>query len=133
MDRAASDIPKLSTGEVPGCDLPKIAYGKGIRLFDTRGKDYIDGSGGPAVFCLGHAHPEVNEAIKQQLDRIAHSYRYNFTSDSLEELTEIVTRRCGPGYERMIFTTGGSEAVESALKVALHYHSANGQPSRRRF
>jgi adenosylmethionine-8-amino-7-oxononanoate aminotransferase len=133
MDRAASDIPKLSTGEVPGCDLPKIAYGKGIRLFDTRGKDYIDGSGGPAVFCLGHAHPEVNEAIKQQLDRIAHGYRYNFTSDSLEELTEIVTRRCGPGYERMIFTTGGSEAVESALKVALHYHSANGQPSRRRF
>jgi adenosylmethionine-8-amino-7-oxononanoate aminotransferase len=133
MERAASDFPRLSKGEVPGSDLPKIAYGKGIRLFDTRGKDYIDGSGGPAVYCLGHAHPEVNEAIKQQLDRVAHGYRYNFTSDPLEELTEIVARRCGPGYERMIFTTGGSEAVESALKVALHYHSANGQPSRRRF
>src|SRR4030095_15885481 len=77
--------------------------------------------------------PEVNEAIKQQLDRVAHGYRYNFTSDPLEELTEIVAKRCGPGYERMIFTTGGSEAVESALKVALHFHTANGELSRRRF
>ncbi len=75
----------------------------------------------------------MNEAIKRQLDRVAHGYRYNFTSDPLEELTEIVARRCGPGYGRMIFTTGGSEAVESALKVALHYHTANGEPSRRRF
>jgi adenosylmethionine-8-amino-7-oxononanoate aminotransferase len=133
MDRAASGLPKLGQGEVPDSDLPKIAYGKGIRLFDTRGKDYIDGSGGPAVYCLGHAHPEVNEAIKQQLDRVAHGYRYNFTSDPLEELTEIVFGQCGPGYGRMIFTTGGSEAVESALKVALHFHTANGEPSRRRF
>lgn len=133
MDRAASGLPESRHGEVPGTDLPKIAYGKGIRLFDSRGKDYIDGSGGPAVYCLGHAHPEVNEAIKQQLDRVAHGYRYNFTSDPLEELTEIVARRCGPGYQRMIFTTGGSEAVESALKVALHFHSANGEPTRRRF
>ena len=133
MDRTASNLPKLGKGEVPGSDLPKIAYGKGIRLFDTRGKDYIDGSGGPAVYCLGHAHPEVNEAIKRQLDRVAHGYRYNFTSDPLEELTEIVAGRCGPGYGQMIFTTGGSEAVESALKVALHYHTAKGDPSRRRF
>jgi adenosylmethionine-8-amino-7-oxononanoate aminotransferase len=133
MDSVANNPSKPDNGEVPSSDLPKIAYGVGSRLFDTRGKDYIDGSGGPAVYCLGHAHPEVNEAIKQQLDRVAHGYRYNFTSDPLEELTEIVARRCGPGYERMIFTTGGSEAVESALKIALHYHTANGEPSRRRF
>jgi adenosylmethionine-8-amino-7-oxononanoate aminotransferase len=122
-----------SHGEVPGTTLPKILYGRGSRLYDATGKDYIDGSGGPAVFCLGHAHPEVNEAIKRQLDRVAHGYRYNFTSDPLEELTEIVARRCGPGFGHMIFTTGGSEAVESALKVALHYHTANGEPSRRHF
>ena len=118
---------------MPDSRLPKIAYGKGSRLFDASGKDYIDGSGGPAVFCLGHAHPEVNEALKRQLDRVAHGYRYNFTSDPLEELTEIVAGLCGPGYGKMIFTTGGSEAVESALKVALHYHTANGELSRRRF
>ena len=120
-------------GEVPAATLPKIVYGRGSRLYDATGKDYIDGSGGPAVFCLGHAHPEVNEAIKLQLDRVAHGYRYNFTSDPLEALTEIVSRRCGPGFGHMIFTTGGSEAVESALKVALHFHTANGEKSRRRF
>jgi adenosylmethionine-8-amino-7-oxononanoate aminotransferase len=120
-------------GEVPGTTLPKIVYGRGSRLYDATGKDYIDGSGGPAVFCLGHAHPEVNEAIKRQLDRVAHGYRYNFTSDPLEELTEIIARRCGAGFGHMIFTTGGSEAMESALKVALHYHTANGEPSRRHF
>jgi hypothetical protein len=131
MNGTVDDQP--NHGEVPSASLPKIAYGKGSRLFDVNGKDYIDGSGGPAVFCLGHAHPEVNDAIKQQLDRIAHGYRYNFTSDPLEELTEIVAGQCGPRYRRMIFTTGGSEAVESALKIALHYHTANGEPSRRRF
>ncbi len=122
-----------SHGEVPGAALPKIVYGRGSRLFDATGKDYIDGSGGPAVFCLGHAHPEVNEAIKRQLDRVAHGYRYNFTSDPLEELTELVAARCGPGLGHMIFTTGGSESVESALKIALHFHSANGEKSRRHF
>lgn len=122
-----------SHGEVPSAALPKVAYARGCRLYDTTGKEYIDGSGGPAVFCLGHAHPEVNDALKRQLDRVAHGYRYNFTSDPLEELTEIVGRLCGPELGNMIFTTGGSEAVESALKVALHYHAANGEMSRRRF
>jgi hypothetical protein len=133
MNQTPRDFPQPGNGEAPDAGLPKIAYGKGSRLFDVSGKDYIDGSGGPAVFCLGHAHPEVNDAIKRQLDRVAHGYRYNFTSDPLEELTEIVAGQCGPDYRRMIFTTGGSEAVESALKIALHYHTANGEPSRRRF
>lgn len=133
MDRPTPEQPQPAHGEVPDASLPKIAYGKGSRLFDVSGKDYIDGSGGPAVFCLGHAHPEVNDAIKQQLDRVAHGYRYNFTSDPLEELTEIVAGQCGSAFRKMIFTTSGSEAVESALKVALHYHTANGEPSRRRF
>ncbi|HEX4981829.1 MAG TPA: aspartate aminotransferase family protein [Ilumatobacteraceae bacterium] len=113
--------------------LPRIAYGRGSRLYDVTGKEYIDGSGGPAVYCLGHAHPEVNDAIKRQLDAVAHAYRYNFASDPMDELTELVARRSGPGFSKMIFTTGGSEAVESALKVALHYHYAAGAPTRQRF
>jgi adenosylmethionine-8-amino-7-oxononanoate aminotransferase len=115
--------------------LPKIAYGKGSYLFDAEGRRYIDGSGGPAVFCLGHGNEEVNEAIKAQLDRVAHGYRYTFTSDPLERLTEIVRRRCGAGsgLQRMIFVSSGSEAVESCLKIALQYHSARGETSRRRF
>jgi adenosylmethionine-8-amino-7-oxononanoate aminotransferase len=115
--------------------LPKIAYGKGSYVYDADGKRYLDGSGGPAVFCLGHGHEEVNAAIKAQLDRVAHGYRYTFTSDPLEQLTEIVRRRCGQGsgLDRMVFVAGGSEAVESCLKIALQYHSARGEPTRRRF
>lgn len=113
--------------------LPKIAWGKGAYVYDTDGKRYLDGSGGPAVFCLGHGNEEVNAAIKAQLDRVAHGYRYTFTSDPLEQLTEIVARRCGGGLKRMVFVSGGSEAVESCLKIALQYHSARGETSRRRF
>jgi len=113
--------------------LPKIAWGKGSYVHDAAGKRYLDGSGGPAVFCLGHGNEEVNEAIKAQLDRVAHGYRYSFTSDPLEQLTEIVARRSGGGLNRMVFVSGGSEAVESCLKLALQYHAASGGASRRRF
>jgi len=123
----------VKPGEVVGGDLPKLASGRGSWVVDASGKKYLDGSGGPAVFCLGHSHPEVNEAIRRQLDLVAHAYRYNFSSDPLEELTEIVGRRAGLDLQQMLFTCGGSEAVESALKIALHFHWANGEPTRNRF
>ncbi len=113
--------------------LPKIAWAKGSYLYDSTGKQYIDGSGGPAVYCIGHGNEEVNAAIAQQLDRIAHGYRYNFTSDALEELTEIIAARCGGELKHVVFLTGGSEAVESCLKLALQYQTAIGQKARRKF
>ncbi|WP_374383428.1 aspartate aminotransferase family protein [Dongia sp.] len=116
----------------PG-QLPKVDYGEGCYIVDTNGKRYLDGSAGPAVYALGHANKEVNEAIKAQLDRIAHGYRYTFTSDPLEELTAIVAERCGGGLRNMTFNTSGSEAIESALKIALQYQTAIGQQSRRLF
>lgn len=126
----SSALPKHihSTG-----DLPKVAWAKGAYVHDVDGKQYIDGSGGPAVYCIGHSNTEVNDAIKDQLDRIAHGYRYNFSSDAMEELTEIIRRRCGGTMNNMIYVTGGSEAVESCLKLALQYHAARGEMSRRRF
>jgi adenosylmethionine-8-amino-7-oxononanoate aminotransferase len=110
-----------------------VAWAKGAYVHDVDGKQYIDGSGGPAVYCIGHSNTEVNDAIKDQLDRIAHGYRYNFSSDAMEELTEIIRRRCGGTMNNMIYVTGGSEAVESCLKLALQYHAARGEMSRRRF
>ena len=134
MTTARSSVTSAAKpGEVVGGDLPKLASGRGSWVVDVSGKKYLDGSGGPAVFCLGHSHPEVNEAIRTQLDLVAHAYRYNFTSDPLEELTELVGRRAGPDLRQMVFTCGGSEAVESALKIALHFHWANGEPTRTRF
>jgi adenosylmethionine-8-amino-7-oxononanoate aminotransferase len=113
--------------------LPKVAWAKGCYLHDVDGKQYIDGSGGPAVYCIGHGNEEVNAAITDQLSRIAHGYRYNFTTDALEELTAIIARRCGGSLQHMVFVTGGSEAVESCLKLALQYQTAIGQKSRRKF
>ena len=110
-----------------------MAWAKGSYVHDVDGKRYIDGSGGPAVYCIGHSNEEVNDAIRQQLDRIAHGYRYNFTSDALEELTDIIRQRCGGTLNHMVYVTGGSEAVESCLKLALQYHAARGEMSRRRF
>ena len=125
--------------------LPKVSHGAGIYVYDSAGKRYLDASGGPAVYCLGHGHPEVTAAIVRQLERIAHGYRYTFTSDPLEQLREMIVRACrglesatstsedASRLDAMVFVSGGSEAVESALKVALQYHSARGETGRRRF
>ena len=113
--------------------LPKVAYGQGSYITDVDGKRYIDGSSGPATYCVGHGNKEVNDAIKAQLDRIAHGYRYMFTSDPLEQLQTIVAKQAGGGLTHSVMVSGGSEAVESCLKIALQYQSAIGQQSRRRF
>jgi adenosylmethionine-8-amino-7-oxononanoate aminotransferase len=119
--------------EVAGANLPKIAYGRGSYLWDIDGKRYIDGSGGPAVYSLGHSHPEVNEAMKAQIDRVAHGYRYDFTSDPLEQLTASLTESCGGTLRHMVFVSGGSEATESAMKLAIQYQTSIGARTRRRF
>ena len=75
--------------------LPKVVRGKGSYLWDATGKQYIDGSGGPAVYCLGHANPEVNAAVTAQMADIAHGYRYNFTTTALNDLTDIIRARGG--------------------------------------
>lgn len=123
----------FSGSETQSYILPRVAHASGCYITDSSGKQYIDGSGGPAVFSLGHAHPEVNEAIEAQLARIAHAYRYCFTSDALERLTGLMQRQAGPGFEHIVFVSGGSEAMESALKIAMQYHWTVGEPSRKRF
>jgi adenosylmethionine-8-amino-7-oxononanoate aminotransferase len=114
-------------------ELPRIVRGQGSCLFDAAGKRYLDGSGGPAVFCLGHAHPEVNAAIAKQMSEIAYAYRYLFTSSALENLTETVLRLCGGAFQDIVYTGSGSEAVESALKIALQHFAARGLWSKRHF
>ena len=91
--------------------LPRVVRARGSYLWDAEGKQYIDGSGGPAVYCLGHAHPEVNAAVAAQMNAIAHAYRYNFTTDALEELTQIIRIQCGGTLREMVYVTSGSEAV----------------------
>ena len=113
--------------------LPRVLRGRGSYLWDATGKQYIDGSGGAAVYCLGHANAEVNRAITDQLQAIAHGYRYNFTTDALEELTAVIRGLVGGTLSEMVFVTGGSEALESCMKIALQYQTVIGQKSRRVF
>jgi adenosylmethionine-8-amino-7-oxononanoate aminotransferase len=114
-------------------DLARISHGSGSYLFDEHGKRYIDGSGGPAVFSVGHCHPEVNAAIKRQLDEIAYGYRYLFTSSALETLTATLLRVSGNCFKEILYSGDGSEAVESALKVALQHFAARGLSTKRHF
>jgi adenosylmethionine-8-amino-7-oxononanoate aminotransferase len=113
--------------------LPRIVRGQGSYVYDAAGKRYLDGSGGPAVFSLGHGHPEINEAIGLQLSQFAHGYRYLFTSDALEELGRRVKAACGGHFQDVIFCGSGSEAVEGALKTALQYFAARGLMRKRHF
>jgi adenosylmethionine-8-amino-7-oxononanoate aminotransferase len=113
--------------------LPRIAYGEGSWLYDSEGRRYLDGSGGPAAFSIGHGNREVNAAIAAQLDKVACGYRYLFTSEPLEELTALLLRLAGSEFGQIVYSGSGSEAVEGALKVALQYWDALGLRSKKRF
>ena len=112
---------------------PKVAFGRGSWVTDQDGNEVIDGSGGPAVYCLGHSDPRVNEAIANQLNQIAQGYRRFYNSDPLEQLEALIRERCGGGLTEMMFNSSGSEAVETCLKAALQYQQAIGQKGRTRF
>ncbi len=113
--------------------MPRIVRGEGSYLYDAAGNRYLDGSGGPAAFSLGHGNREVNAAIAAQLAQVACGYRYLFTSEPLERLTELILRKCGPLFGHIVFAASGSEAIEGAMKVALQYWDARGRPGKHRF
>ncbi|QCI65936.1 aspartate aminotransferase family protein [Phreatobacter stygius] len=113
--------------------LPKAVGGEGIYVIDETGRRYLDGSSGPALFCLGHGHREVIEAIKAQYDKLSFGYSANFTSDPIDELAETIIDQAGGGMSRVSFVSGGSEATETAMKIALQYHLARGHSGRTHF
>ncbi|CCM76826.1 aspartate aminotransferase family protein [Rhizobium mesoamericanum] len=111
--------------------LPVAVRGEGIHLFDATGKAYIDASGGAAVSCLGHAHPEVLAALHAQLDRIAYAHTGFFTTEAAEELADRLVADAPQGLDHVYLVSGGSEAVEAALKMARQYFVEKGEPQRR--
>lgn len=124
-------MPRPSANDIATGSLPRISHGRGVYLWDMDGKQYIDGSGGPAVFSVGHGDPRVNEAVARQMEKVAYGYRYLFTTDPLEEMSEAICN--ATGMADMVYTTSGSEAVESAVKIALQYHFDRGEPKRVNF
>lgn len=111
--------------------LPTVAKGEGVFLYDTEGKAYFDGSGGAAVSCLGHSDPAVIEAIKNQLDATAFAHTGFFTSEPAEQLAEKLIANAPGNLDRVYLVSGGSEAMESALKLARQYMLEKGAPKRR--
>ncbi len=109
---------------------PTVARGEGIYLWDTQGRRYIDASSGPIASNLGHANPRVIAASDRQISQVAYASRAFFENEANAELAEIVTRLAGPGLERAFFVSGGSEATESAMKLARQYAVVQGQASR---
>ncbi len=112
---------------------PTIAGGEGCYLIDREGRRYLDASGGAAVSCLGHNHPAIIAAIRRQVETIAYAHTAYFTSEAAEELADFLIARAPRGMERVYFVSGGSEAVEAALKMARQYFVERGEPQRTRF
>ncbi|AGA11422.1 aspartate aminotransferase family protein [Sinorhizobium meliloti] len=111
--------------------LPVAVRGEGIRLFDAEGRAYIDASGGAAVSCLGHAHPDVLAALHAQLDRMAYAHTGFFTTEAAERLADRLVADAPDGLDHVYLVSGGSEAVEAALKMARQYFVEKGEPQRR--
>ncbi len=109
---------------------PTIERGDGVYLYDTNGKKYFDGSGGAAVSCLGHSDPDVTKAIKDQVDQVAFAHTGFFTSKPAEALADKLIKHAPDGIDRVYLVSGGSEAVEAALKLARQYFIEIGEPQR---
>jgi len=114
-------------------ELPVAVAGEGIHLIDAQGRRYLDASGGAAVSCLGHGHPDVLAAMHAQIDALAYAHTSFFTTEVAEELAELLVRDAPAGTSHAYFVSGGSEAVEAALKLARQYFVELGQPQRRHF
>jgi adenosylmethionine-8-amino-7-oxononanoate aminotransferase len=119
LHRAANAAPPLAVG------------GEGIEMIDRDGRRYIDASGGAAVSCLGHGHPKVLAALHAQLDALAYAHTGFFSSEPAERLADLLIEDAPQGLTRVYLVSGGSEAIEAALKMARQYFVETGQPQRR--
>ena len=113
-------------------NMPPLALsGEGCYLFDASGKRYFDGSGGAAVSCLGHGDPEVIEAVKTQVEKLAFAHTGFFTSEPAEKLADLLIANAPGELDRVLFVSGGSEANEAAIKLARQYFVEKGETNRR--
>ena len=103
---------------------------EGCYIIDENGTQYFDGSGGAAVSCYGHDDPDVIKAIQDQTSKMAFAHTGFFSSDPAEELAELLIKHAPGELDRVYFVSGGSEAIEAALKLARQFHVENGEPSR---
>jgi len=109
---------------------PHLAEARGVYMWDVDGKRYLDGSSGAMVSNIGHSHPHVQEALKRQIDKYTFGYRLHFQTEASEALAAKTAALAPEGMEKVFFVSGGSEAVESAIKLARQWAVVTGQESR---
>lgn len=113
--------------------LPLAVRGEGVWVWDAEGRQYLDAvSGGAAVSCLGHGNAEVSQAIASQLGQLAYIHGSFFNNEPVEQLADVLLAAASPNMSRVLFCSGGSEAIESALKLVRQYWLEREQPSKRR-
>ncbi|MBP6563083.1 MAG: aminotransferase class III-fold pyridoxal phosphate-dependent enzyme, partial [Neisseriaceae bacterium] len=114
--------------------VPRLATrAEGVYVYDQEGRRYLDGSGGAAVSCLGHGHPKVLAAMHAQIDQLAYAHTSFFTTEASEALADHLVAHAPAGLDQVYFVSGGSEAIEAALKLARQYFVEIGQSQRTRF
>jgi adenosylmethionine-8-amino-7-oxononanoate aminotransferase len=114
-------------------NYPLAASAAGCWITDAAGRKYLDASGGAAVSCLGHGHPDVLAAMHAQIDRIAYAHTSFFSTEVAEQLADALIATAPAGISHVYLVSGGSEAVEAALKLARQYFVEKGEPQRSRF
>ena len=110
---------------------PTVVAGRGCWLTDAEGKTYLDASGGAAVSCIGHGDTRVIDAIIRQAGKVEYAHNSFFTSEPAEKLAELLISRSPSELTKVYFVSDGSEAVESALKLARQYYVERGETGRR--
>lgn len=107
-------------------DIPKVTHGKGIWLYDEKGKGYIDATSGPMTVNLGHCHPDIIAAMQEQIKRLHFAYRFHFRSNEAEQLAAKLIELSGDNKAYAFFMNSGSEASEAAYRIALDYFRSQG-------
>jgi len=116
-----------------GRSYPIAASAKGLIIRDRDGREYLDASSGAAVCCLGHGHSEVLAAMREQMERLDYAHTSFFSSEPAEALADDLASHAPGSLRHVYFVSGGSEAVEAALKMARQYFVEIGEPQRRCF
>mgnify|MGYP000173009105 CR=1 FL=1 len=116
-----------------GAPPPTAVQGDGCYIIDSEGKRYLDASGGAAVSCLGHSHPRVIQAMQDQMDALSFAHTGFFTNKPLEDLADFLISRAPDGLDYAYFVSGGSAAIETALKLAYQYFWEKGEGHRHRY
>ncbi|TQK63155.1 N(6)-acetyl-beta-lysine transaminase precursor [Brevibacillus sp. AG162] len=115
-----------------GKQYPVISHGKGIYLYDKEGNRYIDGSSGAVTASIGHGVEEVAEAMYAQAKEVSFVYRSHFSSDAVEKLAAKLAEWAPGSLNWTFFVSSGSEATETAQKIAIQYWQEKGRPTKNR-